>query len=121
MAQKIRVSKKVQADLDAVKHKLTVKEALELLAPHKERTKLRVHTFQTGSGILMGCDWDLKDVKANFKECAEDEISLSGENMRSMSHGVAFWKDNRGWTFLETDKAKIDAIHKLRNIKESLK
>lgn len=111
MAQKIKV------DLEAIKAQLTAKEAIELLAPHKEKTKLRVHTFQSMGFGLMGCDWDLKDVKAKFKICKPDEIALSGSNMKGMGHGVAFWEANRGWTFLETDKVKIDAIHKLRNIK----
>lgn len=125
MAQKIkiapsqgkRVTQQIKIDLEAEKSKLTKKEALELLSSHKERGRLRVHTFQNMGFGLMGCDWDLKDVKAKFKLCAEDEIALSGSNMKGMGHGVAFWEVNRGWTFLETDNEKIDAIHKLRNIK----
>lgn len=117
MSQKIKLTGKVKQDLEAEKAKLTAKEALELLAPHKEGAKLRVHTFQGGNGILIGCDWDLKEAKAKFKTIGKDDICLSGDNMKGMGHAVAFWEKGRGWTFLETDRVKIDAIFKLRQIK----
>ena len=108
---------KIKIDAEQAKAMLTPTEALELLAPHKERNKLRVHTFMGMGFALMGCDMDLKHIKAIFKKAANDDITLSGANMRGMGHGVAFFEEGKGWTFLETDKAKIDAIYKLRNIK----
>ena len=96
------------------KYKLTDKEALELLSIHLEGKKKRVHTLMGGGGMMMGCDYDLTSVKKHFK--VAEAICLSGPNMRSMRHGVAFLEKDQ-WTFLETDKEKIDAIHIARKIK----
>ena len=108
----------IVTDVTKLKLQLTKEEALELLAPHLEGKKKRVHTFNGGYfGILMGCDMDLTEVKKALKNCKEDEISLSGANMRGMGHGVAYYTEKNGWIFLESDKKKIDTINKLRNIK----
>jgi len=37
--------------------------------------------------------------------------------MNSMGYGVGYWSEKVGWTFLETDKAKLEAIIKKRRIK----
>lgn len=106
---------KIKIDPQVAKGNLTPKEALDLLAPHLEGKKKRVHTF-TGGAFLMGCDMDLSEVKKRLESLKADEIQLSGVNMRGMGHAVAYLDAKYGWTFLETDKAKIDAIHKLRKI-----
>lgn len=107
---------KIKVDIETAKAMLTMDEALDLLAPHKEGKKLRVHTF-TGGAFLMGCDMDLTEIKKRLKKCASDEITLSGPNMKAMGHAVAYWDEKYGWTFLETDKAKIETIHQQRKIK----
>lgn len=89
---------------------LTVEEALELLAPHKSGRKLRVHTFDTCCGILMGCDMDLTQVKREMKAAIaehENNIRLSGDQMRGIGHGVCYARNNR-WLFIETDNYKVD-------------
>ena len=89
---------------------ITVEEALDLLAPHKEGRKLRVHTFQSAVFALMGYDMDLTQLKRELKESfkADDtNIRLSGDQMRGIGHGVAF-KYNGTWTFLATDKYKVN-------------
>lgn len=108
---------KITIDIEQVKRVLTMKEALELLSPHLEKRKKRIHTFTNGGPILMGCDVDLTSIKKRLKLCKEDDITLSGPHMRAMGHGVAFWDDKEGWMFLESDRTKIDAIHKERKIK----
>jgi hypothetical protein len=108
---------KIKIDAEFAKTILTVEEALDLLAPHLEGRKKRVHTFEGMAFGLMGCDMDLTSVKATLKKCECDEIALSGVNMRRMGHGVAFFVKGRGWTFLETDSKKIDSIHKTRRLK----
>jgi len=95
------------------KSKLSISEALSLLSIHLEGKKKRVHTFE-GGVFLFGCDIDLSDLKSKLKETGY--IGLSGGNMRNMGHGVAIEQD-RGFLFLETDKVKLDAIFKKRNIK----
>ena len=106
---------KKKKEAKVVEHSLTPAEALGLLAPHLEGKKKRVHTFMGMGFGLMGCDYDLTDVKKHLKEAKE--ITLSGPNMRGMGHGVAFLEKDQ-WTFLESDKKKIDAIHKARGIKD---
>ena len=91
---------------------LTIKEALELLAPHKEEGILKVHSFVGLGAILMGCDMSLKSVKKHFKETKR--IVLSGPHMRGMGHGIAYFDEKQGYVFLETDKEKIDNINKER-------
>ena len=108
---------KIKIDPTLAVSLLTPSEALELLSIHLERRRKRVHTFMDAGIALMGCDMDLSSIKAKFKNLKADDLVLSGKNMTAMGHGVAFWEDKVGWTFLETDKAKIEAIHKLRKIK----
>ncbi len=93
---------------------LTPSEALDLLAPHLEKRKKRIHTL-SGGAFMMGCDVDLTKVKQYLKKADADGIVLSGPNMKGMGHGVAVWTDT--WLFLETDKDKLEAIYKLRKIK----
>ncbi len=95
---------------------LTSKEALSLLNTYREGRKLRVHSYEGGAGILMGCAIDLKSIVEYFKDAKE--IGLSGKHMRSLGHGVVFLHPlyNR-YTFLQTDRDKIDAIWKERENK----
>ena len=89
---------------------ITVEEALELLAPHIEGRKLRVHTFQSSIFALMGCDMDLTHIKRELKVSYKKDdtnIRLSGDQMKGLGHGVAFLYGDT-WTFLETDKYKVN-------------
>jgi hypothetical protein len=94
---------------------LTIIEALDLLNIHIESGKKKVHTL-SGNGFLMGCDYTLSSIKKHLKETKH--ICLSGPNMRGMGHGVAFLESKSGYTFLETDKKKLDAIRLERKIKD---
>ncbi len=107
---------KLKINSEAAKSILTPNEALELLSIHLEKRKKRVHTMTSSTFALMGCDMDLSQIKAIFKKAEIDDISLSGPNMRGISHGVGV-RYNNEWMFLETDKVKIDAIRNLRNLK----
>ena len=109
MAKKIIIT-----DFD--KSVLTAKEALALLSTHKGHARVRVHTFESIGPTLIGCDMDLRTIKELFKSCKEKEIALSGDNMRGMGHGVGFFRAGIGWTFLETDGAKINKIFELRKL-----
>lgn len=107
---------KIRINPNEVKAILQPWQALELLQTHKEGRKVRVHTFMSTSFALIGCDMDLTQVKAIFKKAKGDEIVLSGPNMKGVGHGVAFWENGKGWTFLATDSVKLEAIYKLRKI-----
>lgn len=96
------------------KSELTHEEALKLLEVHLEGKKKRVHTFEGGM-FLFGCDMDLSTIKERLKE--SKHICLSGKNMKAMGHGVAYKQKNESYLFLNTDKVKLEAIHKARKIK----
>jgi hypothetical protein len=104
------IMKKNKTDL----HKLTPEIALSLLEPHKERMKLRVHSFTGGGFALMGCDIDLTQIKKYLKETSD--IRLAGPNMLGMGHGVAYYDEKQGYVFLETNKEKLAKIFNERGI-----
>jgi hypothetical protein len=96
-------------------HKLTAEEALKLLAPHKEDGKLRVHSLESGGFYMAGCDIDLDTVKEYFQK--SKDIRLAGPNMYGMGHGLGFFHPKyKRYTFLETDKKKLDKFHKERGL-----
>ena len=95
---------------------LTSKEALSLLEPHLEGRKKRVHTFEGFSGILIGCDVDLTIIKKRFKEAGKDDLALAGSSMRGIGHGVGIFDERIGWMFIESDKERVDAMHKEKGI-----
>jgi hypothetical protein len=107
---------KIKINVEKAQAMLQPQQALDLLATHKEGRKVRVHSFMSTSFALMGCDMDLTQVKAIFKKAKLDEIVLSGPHMKAVGHGVAFWENGKGWTFLATDSVKLDAIYKLKRI-----
>ena len=98
-------------------HKLTAKEAIELLEPHKEKRKLRVHTFLDGGFGLMGCDVDLSVIKKRLKTETTD-IRLAGKNMRGFGHGLAYLTSGGDYMFLKTDEEKIKNIHIERGLEK---
>jgi len=58
-----------------------------------------VHTFiQTNSGMLLGADWDRKDILEAAKRGAE----LSGDAATAMKHGAVVWHENGTPVFVET-------------------
>lgn len=112
---------KIKVDVDLAKRVLSVDEALELLATFKEKSKLRVHSYVGTSFALMGANMDLSQVKREMKATLKlkdgiENIQIAGRNMNSVGHGVAYWSEKVGWTFLETDKTKLDAFIKKRKI-----
>jgi CTP-dependent riboflavin kinase len=73
-----------------------------------------VHSLVDCSIALIGADMHLSDVKKALNET--EDIRLAGSNMKGMGHGLAYWHNRMGYIFLETDMAKIDAIHLKRGI-----
>lgn len=97
------------------KYLLTPDEAIDLLMPHTSKRKKRIHTLAGNGFALFGCDVDLTTIKKRIK--LSQHVCLSGPNMFNMGHGVAYFTDNIGYTFLQTDKDKLRDIHKERKIK----
>ena len=91
---------------------LTPKQAVELLGLHMKGKKKRVHTMEAMPFGMAGCDMDLADIKKLFKVAQSDEICLSGPNMRGINHGLAVYREQRGWLFITTDEEKVKNFEK---------
>ena len=94
--------------------RLTIDEALSVLSIHLEGKKQRVHTIEGGWGFMMGCDMDLSDIKKIFK--TTKYIGVAGSNMKGMGHGIVFEDEKKGYTFLETNKKKLDALFERKHL-----
>ena len=84
---------------------ITSKEAISLLNNDK-----RIHTFRKciydGAGLLMGCDWNKKDIIKAIKKHS-DKLELGGKTCRSMKHGLIL-EDDSGYLFIETNENKLN-------------
>ena len=56
-----------------------------------------VHTFRNGGNILLGAEWDKKDILNLFDKF---EIVLAGENAKALNHRLAV--NDGSWIFIET-------------------
>jgi hypothetical protein len=63
-----------------------------------------VHSFRTGSGMMLGAHWDLERVRVAMEEFGCEE---AGPHMTAMHHGLVFI-DKSGPVFLETKPRKAD-------------
>lgn len=97
---------------------LTAKQAVELLGLHLDGKKKRVHTMEAMVFGMAGCDMDLTEIKKLFKVAEADDICLSGPNMRAINHGVAVWREKRGWLFISTDEKKLKNFEKSLVVKK---
>lgn len=76
--------------------KLSTKEAIKLL-PDSET----IHTFRNLMGMLLGCDWDKKEIISALEEVSE--IQETGEMAQNMGHGLVIEHDG-ALLFIETKK-----------------
>lgn len=83
---------------------ITVDEAVDLL-PEGDY----IHTFFNMPFGLLGADWSREDVIDKFK--TSDKIELTGEQARSLGHGLAVYnndtKKQSEILFVETDMKKL--------------
>lgn len=83
---------------------ITVDEAINLL-PEGDY----IHTFFNMPFGLLGADWSREDVIDKFK--TSDKIELTGEQARSLGHGLAVYnndtKKQSEILFVETDIKKL--------------
>lgn len=83
---------------------ITVEEAVDLL-PEGDY----IHTFFNMPFGLLGADWSREDVIDKFK--TSDKIELTGEQARSLGHGLAVYnndtKKQSEILFVETDMKKL--------------
>ena len=83
---------------------ITVEEAVDLL-PDGDY----IHTFFNMPFGLLGADWSREDVIDKFK--TSDKIELTGEQARSLGHGLAVYnndtKKQSEILFVETNMKKL--------------
>ena len=91
-----------------MKDYLNYNEAVSLL-PNKDD----IHTFYNTSFGLMGADWSRAEILKKLKE-SDIVIELTGEQARSMKHGMCAYNKNAKWQseilFIETDEEKLNAF-----------
>ena len=80
---------------------ITVKEAQSLLIDSED-----IHTFRQSGMMIMGCDRNKANLIETMKEY-KDTLQLTGEQARSMKHGIALF-DDRGALFIETCEEKLN-------------
>ena len=95
---------------------LTPKEAMSLLNTYTEDRKVRVHTFSLCSIAIIGCGMDLARIKRILANAKEDEIKISIDRMRNLSHGVSVWTKKDGWLYIETDEEKLKEFYLKRKL-----
>lgn len=78
------------------KEKIDIKKAIAML-PSSER----VHTFRNSSMMLIGADWDKSDI---IKAMEKYGVELSGEQAKSMNHGLVL--NDGTYLFIETNTPK---------------
>lgn len=97
------------------KYHLSSDEALSLLSVHIDKRKKRVHTFIDTPIGLFGANVDLTKLKKTIR--GTQQLFLAGSAMTNLGHGVRYFDNkNHGYTYAETDKAKLEAILKERGI-----
>lgn len=93
-----------------MKYYLNYDEAISLL-PNGED----IHTFYNTSFGLVGADWSKEDILNKLKE-VDIVIELTGEQAKSMKHGMCAYNKNAKWQseilFIETDENKLSDFEK---------
>ncbi len=75
------------------KVKLMIEQAIGMISKDD-----RIHTFRQTGPILLGCDWNRKDIITAFEKYPPE---LSGSQATSMKHGLVL-EDETGYLFIET-------------------
>jgi hypothetical protein len=88
---------------------LTKDQAKALIGKRKQ-----VHTFRSGSSILIGADWSRKSIIDAIEKT--DLIEIGGEACKRMGHGLVVWTVNDP-LFVEADKEEIEKLEKSLSIK----
>lgn len=61
--------------------------------------KPHVHTFATGTGMLLGAHWSVEQARVAFETYGVEE---AGPNMEAMGHGLVIVRPSTGPVFFET-------------------
>lgn len=91
---------------------LTKEQALGLLAKCKS-----IHTFRSGTGMLIGCDWRREELVKTINDLPDDRIEIGGEQCRKMGHGLVLWTSETDPLFVEVDDSLISKMDTLTHDK----
>jgi hypothetical protein len=83
---------------------LTPKQAESVLLKGKQ-----IHTFRSGTGMLIGCDWSRKSIIEALKN-NPDRIEIGGDQCKRMGHGLVVWTSETDPLFIECDKDKLQKL-----------
>lgn len=91
------------------KRYITYDEAVSIL-PDGEY----IHTFINGGFGLMGADWSREDILDKLSK--SEVIELTGEQARSMNHGMCAYNKDAKWQsdllFIETNEEKLSELER---------
>ena len=86
---------------------ITYEEAVSLL-PDGEY----VHTFYNAGVGLIGADWSKEEILDKLRK--SDVIELTGNQARSMGHGMCAYNNDTKWhseiLFIETDAGRLEKM-----------
>lgn len=84
---------------------LTKEQAIELIGDRED-----VHTFRSGSMMLIGADWSRKDIFGVINDAGEKDIEIGGEMCKKMGHGLVIWTSPSDPLFIEVDKEQLQQL-----------
>jgi hypothetical protein len=83
---------------------LTKQQAIALIGKRK-----LIHTFRSGTNVLMGADHTRKSLLEDIKN--SDLIEIGGAACKKMGHGLVIWTGDDP-LFVEVDKIELENLEK---------
>jgi len=83
---------------------LTAEQAIGLLSDDSE-----IHTFRSGTSILLGADWSRDELIKSFHAAGSEDIQIGGDACKSMGHGLVLFTGDDP-LFIEVDKEKLQKL-----------
>lgn len=71
-----------------------------------------IHTFRTGTGLLLGADWSRESLLDAIENSSENALEIGGEQCKAMGHGLVIWTSQKDPLFVEVDKSELDKLEK---------
>lgn len=87
---------------------LTKEQALSLIPKRGQ-----VHTFRSGTGILIGADWKVSTLRKAIKEAWSDDIEIGGPQCLAMGHGLVIWTSKNNPLFIQVDNLELQKFNPL--------
>lgn len=84
---------------------LTPEQAFKLIGEQEQ-----VHTFRSGTGMLIGWDWSMKSLAEAINSAIQ--IEIGGDQCKAMGHGLVVWTSESDPLFVEVSKDDLFELEK---------